>query len=286
MFRWLTVGGGILGACLVLSACGKSAGDVGSDAAPLSKDDFAASYAQAVCENMAGCCESEQAAFDASHCKKVAKSFWQNELDAEAVLPGRIYDAQAAGACLKVLREQALCGALGWVNAEICGKIYAGNLDQGEACVSDAQCKEGSCAGASGQGDAGTCSKEVRPTTPHGHKGDACDISCPEGNVCDQLTVPAGTGQSSVACFAADGLYCSDAHKCEPFSHEGEACVDARECATGLGCIQGACGPKIEKGGSCSVDDDCVTGDCENSVCTSGVSAAQCKTSEPDLRND
>jgi hypothetical protein len=267
MIRWFKLGGGLLGACLVLSACGKSKEDPAA-ASPVALEQFAASFAQALCGNMAECCDGNSG-FDQQHCEADAKSTMQASIDKQ-VTPETTYDAQAAGECLRVMAANATCGntdKIGFV--ESCVHMAVGKLADGAACKFSAECKSGVCL-TQGETGPGVCLVDGR--AKHGKAGDECETTCDQDFPCIGPS-------SSVGCYVEDGLRCS-LGKCESLHAKGEACFGSADCVAGLACVNEACAPKLEEGGSCSENEDCASGFCQEGTCTNGVTPSICKKSE------
>jgi hypothetical protein len=289
MAKWLTVGGGLLGVCLVLSGCGKAvgggtdAGGLDSDAAPVALEAFASSYAQGLCRNMAGCCERQQFEFDADNCEKVTTKVMQSFIDSQ-LTAHTIYDPQEAGACLQVVQANATCGDPELVlKTGPCARFLVGTLENSESCKSDSECRSGTCYLRGDESRSGSCAEPYGPT-PFGKKGDDCSSTCEDAPSCpDGGGVPAAINaparETSVACLRSQGLHCVGT--CQPLAGEGEQCAIVEDCKPGLACAGGVCGPRFDTGAACRSDLECTSGFCQKGQCTSGVSAQQCNTDGP-----
>jgi len=152
--------------------------------------------------------------------------------------------------------------------------------DPGAECVDNSDCAEGyNCLG-------GTCALG-------GNEGDSCasEADCEPAMHCDETQgtcVPDSPedGPCTVASDCVAGLYCVN-DVCDPQAPEGTPCTADSECQDNLHCDV-TCTPDVADGGACDETGDCVSGNCNNSLCcasgkTCCASPATCPGAAPSV---
>lgn len=198
----------------------------------------------------------------------------------EELVPSVGYDPKYAKECLRAV-EVAYTGD--GLDAEQlllvrqlggdCSRLTRGSAEEGESCDADTDCDT--------------------------IEGFVC-VKRPGGDGTCQIPEEVGAGKScrDPAAVCEEGFYC-DGRNCIEKLPEDEPCVDTQECADDLRCAQtsageggasgddsdgaGTCVPRITGiDTTCSVNDDCKSGYCEQS----GSAAGECVSSLKFSRRD
>jgi hypothetical protein len=139
-----------------------------------------------------------------------------------ATAPGASVTVQQLTACTNAYHEQSCADALTSKTPDACN--FPGQLANGSACATDAQCM------------GARCSKAV---------GDTCG-KC------------AARGDSEATCIANEdcvgALFCVNG-KCVMPSGQGESCDPTAPCGTGLACTNKQCAPVLAQGTTCKIED-------------------------------
>lgn len=253
-----------------LAACGGTEGGGDErDVIPVERADFNAKADEAVCERYARCgliedrerCQEQQRAVGFSHRVGLGTRY-----DA-ALEAGRIrYDADVAGQCVQALRDGS-CEedpvSLPMLNRGIeydtqC-RFLLGQVEDGGACQSSTECRDGAWCDALPWACGGVCRREPQP-----EQGIATD-ACMPGTVLigGKCLTPGGAGtrcgaENGVAVgVCGRGLWCDSGNtthgSCKPVSTEGEACndYDGPWCGWNLFCRDGRCQKPRDEGESC-----------------------------------
>jgi len=261
----------LLGA--LVPACGGSSTEDPPSAAPIAIEALPRKMADAVCENIAGCCRSANIPFELATCRANREAAFQNELD-QASTPERRYNAAGAPACLAALSDfykQCFQTESDDKISAGCRQMFVGTVALGGACTSSDQCAPaadgfGHCLPVPDDLHApGVCVAEgpSSESTPHGKRGDACNSTCSEvGGVLCAGQEPAGS-PSGTACFVAEGLQCDiSSRTCQPLVGLGAPCRFAG-CAAGGYCTRdNACATVKLDGASCESHEECASQRC------------------------
>ncbi len=141
--------------------------------------------------------------------------------------------------------------------------------DDGDPCTQGESCHLGDCRGTP---------NECRPTACQ--KTSICDGSggCiteprPAGSSCGAAWCDGDRFQDAPGCDGEGACVPGTMRECAPFGCRDGACLDActgpKDCAIGARCVlaKGACQAPAQDGESCTADDDCLGGHCENGFC-------------------
>jgi hypothetical protein len=239
--------GGVATSAGATSNGGAGAGG-GSPAPSVPPANFANAVAHAICDNMAGCCGKNAAAYSEAQCVAGIMAAYQKPTDTR-------YDPQAGGTCVQQAAEVASdCTAdaskvASWETA--CASAFVGTKAPGQPCQNSQQCAPPS------EGVA-VCDEKCEAIT-RGRAGDPCRETCFEsGGALASCT----DFQTGAACFTSDGLYCSSQGACAPLAGLGQNCTDGNDCASGTYCdgAPGKCAPDVPIGGNCGDGETCVSG--------------------------
>lgn len=258
-YAWIRIAqASVLLGCAVVG-CSGSGSSGGGTASPITAQDFLQAWAQAICKNIAGCCQTSGYPYDASACESALVS----EFPAP---PGAKYDAQAASACVQEAASLA-SGCHSWVDPTrkalnaACDPVFTGSLQLGQPCNNDVQC----ASGPNGEHRLCTYSKstasQVCTAITRGKAGDACTETCTE--LADgQFDCSDLQGGAVTACFTNDGLHCSSTGTCAAQLSVGQSCTSSFDCKSGTHCdlMSGQCAAQLPLGGACFEDKDCVAG--------------------------
>jgi hypothetical protein len=159
-------------------------------------------------------------------------------------------DGAASGACpiSCTMDNQCATGAVC-----IYGACY-NKVNQGSACVGNAQCNNNNCV-----------------------DGYCCDTAC--SNACDACDVPGKLGTCSTAPQGRTG-----SPSCSPFACDGTnltcpaTCTGSAQCPSSSYCSNGTCLPKVANGGQCSAPGQCASNFCADGVCCNSVCPGPCAT--------
>ncbi len=170
-------------------------------------------------------------------------------------------------ACESWREQPAACGEITSAAVALGGKCYGGG---------PTECRSGTCTG-------GTCPRICREP---GGPGELCEVDadCRAAHYCKPLVSGRGVGSctavgtSRAACAGdaqcVDGHFCNWLQRCERYAVEGESCQQST-CAAAYWCNASAgrvCSPRVEAGGSCSTDAQCLSAlrcDPESKTCAS-----------------
>src|SRR5579883_3022715 len=96
----------LIAAGVALGACGGTTSGNGGNGnnPPVQASAFATSYAHAICDNVASCCQTNGLAYDANNCLTSAQGIVHGLLVNPAVAAGATYDASAAGDCVAAIK--------------------------------------------------------------------------------------------------------------------------------------------------------------------------------------
>lgn len=184
------------------------------------------------------------------------------------------YDEQSATRCIESLdaTDDLSCAErfpLSPSDLDGCGSVFVGRLDEGDACLTSAECTEGRCVPESGQ-CYGHCEA---PPAEYASAGEACsaDLPCEPHALC--LEVDGGErrcvgyrsreeGESCLlSSFCKEGLYCAydDCAPIPDYRDEGESCDDSAQCLPWLNCLdnnagESTCRAPVGEGEDCSND--------------------------------
>lgn len=283
LFGFALVTAGFFAGC---SSSGSGGTSNTTPSGPIALADLPGVYASAMCDNLAGCCQSEGYAFDPAKCEAAVTGFMG--LFTGLVNKGTVkYDANAAGTCMAEVPSYAKGCLKQSLGSAACEAVFTGTVPQGGACTQSTECIAPPGGGA--DCDQGKCVPETR-----GVAGDPCKWTCTESG---SLTTCGGFGADQGAeCFTNDGLYCNtQSQKCETrvaigaqgCDGSGESCVDGAYCegtacvaqkALGASCTNDGecnataycaqtCQSKKPLGASCQSQDECIDGDCDGNKC-------------------
>ncbi|NMO19740.1 hypothetical protein HPC49_18810 [Pyxidicoccus fallax] len=222
-----------------LAAC---SGDDAEDRGPVKRADFNAKVTEALCERFERCglvedrerCQEEQAR------EGMASRLSMGTRYDDALAEGRVrYDAEAARDCVDSLREgscEASPTSLSMLSRGIeydpqC-RILLGQVEDGAACQSTVECREGAWCDALPWACGGVCRREPLPEAVIANDG------CPWGTVLigGKCLTPGGVGtrcgaENNVALGVCDQTtWCGPTNQthgtCQPRATEGQACSD------------------------------------------------------------
>jgi len=293
VFAWL----GVAAVCASFGGCSKS-----DDAAPLSRQEFPAAAANAICDSMAKCCSDSKFTFDDKNCRAattaavLAQVLGGDDPQGGTVDQTRVaYDDQAAGECVAQISSKAECGSVRPQSAPACDKILVGKVKAGGQCGASVECEgfvdgKATCDRAFGTGLEpallGTCISFDVPTVmrTHGKLGEDCFLSCYDAQDCDYSLPPGNvvgptSPETDTACFRNEGLFCGASGKCEALAKLGETCGALSGCVDGLFC-NGRCTAPHPDGATCQADYECQSNDClPSGICgksTPKLTAQEC----------
>jgi hypothetical protein len=245
------------------AACGGKDGGT-----PIPLDHLARELATAVCNHLGPCCESAGFPFEREKCRSTYEAELATEFTRSKV-EGIAYDASAARRCVDAFAAATQqCQEID--EQQDCQAVFRGIKKEGEPCTSGAECEGRSCR-RSQDGTTGTC---AGPRL-HARVGDPCLATCTQlaggGTTCSSGGSP-GTPppMNDGMCFTNDGLFCSQAHRCEALLPIGGACRSLADCAGDAHCEQGTCAERTATG-PCQTPNACTT----SSYCD--ATAQQCR---------
>lgn len=297
---------------LLVTACGGSTTDEGGAGtlAPVPRDQFAARFVAAVCDNVGPCCQAAGFAYDAAKCKQAGTAGLPADWDGSS--PNLSYDGAAAAKCVAAVEAAAKgCGSIPVDAALACSNVFRGALPAGAACSAPSEC----AAPSRGWADciAGVC--EVKAP---GKAGDTCDATCSGSELDSRCWGSAsggggGTGGSAgsggstppepTTCWTEDGLACIDGAcaaaraigasctfsectggawcnggTCEALAPVGQGCTSTGGCVPGATCQAGTCVARKPDGAPCAAHAECANHVCTAGKCGNGpiASAAVC----------
>ncbi len=227
----------------------------------------------AFCAAARACCSSENAPAELDDCES---SFAQHDATFLALEMGTVTIDQAGlAACLTAYQQAAMkCEEIPVLSA--CRGLVHGTQKEHEKCLQVGEC-------AHAQGEAVACVVEGQDATEgvcakvvHGKVGDACLITCNQGDDCS-FTSYGAAPSDVVYCFEQDGLFCSSESghcaaitalgapcasddcgsanycdtTCKKRSGLGEPCTQT--CLSSLQCMNNQClSPSFTVGSTCS----------------------------------
>jgi hypothetical protein len=240
-----------------------------ASAAPITQEEFAATYARRTCESLTPCCESAGYAQDFDNCLKVTSA----EIDARlAEFAGLhvTFDGHAARQCVEgQAAVESRCN-LYWrpFNADpaACNHLFVGRQKTGAPCSLSDEC----VAGLYCSGTERVCTTlEIEPRV-HASLGEACGQTCQgDSTSCDPDPLAGPLPATVPACFRDEGLFCNGG-TCSPLSGLGGPCRVREDCDGLYRCSSAAtCAPFAQEGERCSSNDDCESYRCDvdASVC-------------------
>lgn len=216
-----------------------------ASATPVAESDFAASYAQAMCDLLNKCCITD---FNVS-----AGCGPQGAPTGTYVY--RKYDPAQGGACIAAIRSFAPTCLATQSKVAPCLALYVGTLAIGAPCQASEDCSGYSTGDAYCYSDFPFSSASCQPTAK---AGEPC-----LGNYVSRVS-------GARKCGA--GLYCGESTQCTPLAGLGQACDPAylsSSCEPSLRCDRASpkCTSKATAGASCTVNSDCIDGKCTNGAC-------------------
>jgi len=225
-------------------------------ATPVAELDFAASYADAMCYLLNKCCTTEF---------NVSAGCSPQGAPTGAYLY-RKYDPAQGGECIAAIRGFAATCSATQIKLEPCLTLYDGTLPIGAPCQASED-----CAGCS-TSDA-YCYSSDWPSTSA-----SCQPTAKAGEPCLGLYVNRVSGAIAKECGA--GLYCGQSLQCTPLAGLGQACDPAylsNSCVPSLRCDLASLKcttSKAPAGASCTMDPDCIDGNCRVGVCRGPIEIA------------
>lgn len=257
---------------LLLSACGRS----GSK--PITEDNAAERFADALCSIQFDTCGCEDTFFSEEACPGIYALGYQRDLD-DALEAGLSFDGSCLEGYLELL-ERVGCRTpselvrspdLAEINRPTCKAVF-GDGQVGDECTSYYVALGDSCA--QGLSCFGTCFE--MPASGFSRVGEPCGgavgRSCELGARCDAdpatpevagtcVSFP-GLGQE---CFyagtgCAAGLRCDETNTCAGPGGRGESCDFQAPCQRGFACDGGTCVDATSPGDPCDDDDACGIG--------------------------
>lgn len=249
---------------------------------PIAAKDFAASYADAFCQQANRC--QFLAPYLLTQCRdQRLKVVGQGDIE-KAVAEGRIeYDAKQARACVNgVLATDCLATSLSDATQAACMGALKGKVATGSPCFGYFECAAGFCGGTDATCPA-TCPETLGEGAScflHGN-GPQCDqrqgLKC-LGGVCAK---PAGMGQPCIdnnGCQS--GLICVPPAEgqdpvCSKLHHADEPCSGDEACEAGLYCRDttegGRCFARVAEGKPCGENIETIDGALRGSQCQEGL---------------
>lgn len=266
------------------SACsGSTTG--GGESGPVPESDLPARYAQALCPNMAACCQKNGFTHDPATCQASIEAQARALLLAQQGL-ATTYDAAAMGQCLDgFARLLQGCGTVDRSATDICERVFVGTLKEGAACKKGQECIDPPNGSAYCQN--GVCAKDSSVTPVHAVSGAACGGTCTsEGSSGSySCTGTLSTDTDPARCFTNDGLRCDTTTKrCVPASKIGEPCTFGEGCAPGAYCDGQTCVAQ-KTSGPCSAQQTCAsTAYCDYAPVTTPPTsgASECRLKKAD----
>ncbi len=271
-------------AALSVVGCGKSDGS----AEPIPQTDLPKRVANLLCDSLAACCKSNGHAIDTAGCKTAYTAELERDLADDDERRVR-YDAQAAGDCLAAVSSKIQCGRVDDDDAPACERIFVGSVALGQPCNDSRECAPLAGRSVYCQSDDGlspsVCTASSTSSAPRGKAGDACGITCSEGDNCsvgDDAPVPLpGPGgvpapqPNPVGCYRDDGLFCK-VGRCAPLLAPGEACDSYDACGGTAFCdfSTGQCTAPRPNGSPCESSNECQSDKCDEVTDNLGSLAA------------
>jgi hypothetical protein len=211
------------GGVVALFACSSDTDDKYGDT-----NSFCAAKADAECQQLAAGCG---ASIDG--CKSIRTSACTSSIPA-----GRTYTSAKAQECLDKIT--AVYSKRSFSSAEekdvnnVCGRVFAGNVNKNAACQTDFDCISDF-----------VCDKGVCATLSAKSKGDPC---ANPGEVCSSDSYCANQGANKF-CVAKNPIN----HTCD----KDNPCEDTLRCIVGAGAANGSCQPKLNPSDKCDADIEC-----------------------------
>ncbi len=219
---------------------GASGADGGVTCTPdVKAPEFAAGYADAVCNGVASCCTSGGMSFDVPACVSQVKAAVQSFVDA-AVCRGSKYVAAEGQHCFDALSAYSKSclgdAALYHAANQACDRAFDGPGQPGDPCETTLDCAQpahgyATCLRWSSTGsDGGMASGVLCQSHPTAQPGEAC---------------ASGHDPVEPTCDESAGVYCNGGatDTCEAAKAQGSPCVSGDRCASGTECSGGTCSP-------------------------------------------
>ncbi len=243
----------LLVVALVAVGC---SGSTSGGSQPVSEQNYANALAHAICDNIGSCCQKKSYGYSDAKCLT-------RLLSTASLPPDSKFNAQQAGACVDLYASAARSCSISDAVAQkldaTCRAVFTGAKPPGASCLDSSECAPASGGGAFCN-TPGTAVTGVCVAVTHATAGAPCVGSCDQENVpfcynASGASVPDHGG----ACFATDGLYCSNQGTCVPLTAPGKDC-SVTPCAAGAYCDTygtGVCQVYAQLGGDCSQGQQC-----------------------------
>lgn len=300
---------------LTLVGCGDSR-SAPPASTPVALADFCNELVDAVCDNVARCdcgvtADADCRSSFARTCGG-AEGFLGPEVQARITAGTVVYNASAAGGVIAAIRAESSCDnpltSVGWGIADLLsfGGTLTGTRTPGTACTAG-----GSDSPFGGECLNGLClAPSDGPTRCIGLSG--LGATCGIDNVCVDLEatftslenpaillrcniLPGATSGTcatrlAVGATCAGGADCAssrcDSGTCIATLANGEPCEGSSDCSSGF-CRYGdstavcAATGAVSNGGACTDNDECLSGECNDSVCIPGICGTYDEPSPP-----
>jgi hypothetical protein len=266
----------VLGA-VILAACGSNSSDEGSpqphscarlmpdfpEAEPMDEATFVSSYVKEYCDGLEACCGAAQLTFDRTVCEARAVA----RINAQKGT-GYPFDPVQGTECMRNVRFFATrCPTNGTFTLlfpdAMCRDLYHGTVPDGSACTAHADCAvpplgSSSCLKSSTGGlECVATSNDLQPGAECAPPGVGQTHFCVEGYACDEVT-----------------------RTCVPecFGVEGAPCDFDSSCGWPLDCNRTSqrCTQPGPIGASCTDDDECLGGACDQGNCALDLTPEAC----------
>lgn len=253
---------GLLGFLAMLTLGCSDASDGGGS---LSTREFIQAAALAECDDFGDCCAQDEHPFDEQRCRARVRSVLEALADNDAV----VYDADAAGGCVRAFRASpGQCETMA-DEFQSCGAVFRGTKPLGAPCAAPQEClgfADGDvfCWQPAGS-ELDVCARVDRPLAPVG-EGEACGWTCDLDGGCTSF----GSGLPGT-CLISDGLYCAQAtDTCTLLVAAGGSCAgETLACPVDTFCDGERCTQLRQLGEACPTRTGCVAGAfCDDGLCT------------------
>jgi hypothetical protein len=231
-----------------------------ADVGPVSLADFPTAFASNYCDNIAACCR--QAGYDPSSCRTTLEPRLAALASQRLSNPKVVYDGAGARNCMFAYRDAltACTNPLYYDKVAFlaCALIFDGTVPVGGACAESAECAPSPSLGTIGC-EAGVCtvSDPFAGWTEASGVGQPCAATC-RGDDNGYSCTRSGTSTTiTTECWINNFSYCSSG-LCAALPAIGQPCGDGIYCATSAHCENGTCMADIATG-PCSSDDYCVS---------------------------
>jgi hypothetical protein len=210
------------------------------------------------------------------------------------------------GSCYESCTASSQC-----VSGQQCQNGSCGKRMKGATCTSNDQCVsnfcadgvccnvacQGACVSCNLTGREGTCwPLEADKPDPHNICRDAGRTSCGQTGLCDgfggcskyardvECKPSSCTGNRQITKATCDGRgTCQEPSilECYPFTCRNGACTETcttnADCDTGIACVNGTCGPKMD-GQPCTASSECLKNHCVDGVCCDQACTGACRS--------